>query len=332
VLLIKSLNIFASGWQQSIITSYNHPPDGPNWTRVWLLPLETGHDQANDLLTAELRRQLSGIGVQAELAPANYQMAVGEAQPVVLEYAAGDWSNRWALWGRTAVTRVIFRTSLYGDLSDANTLRMQGSVSGVGRYRGLVQSSRVGQDMANRVVSAFVKQLADNLGLGLLYANQSTEQNGFHWAFSLRLPTWNQRPEQHAVSHALVLQNVDYTWQFLRDGQPQQVYLYRTTKRGDELERELLERLPADYVEQREFINLDYNGWHRRSLSDGLVSHWNAASEALFDTSDPLQGPGLTTEAAPYANLQDQQLERYVLVVDPPLAASAGLPCPLVQY
>lgn len=47
-------------------------------------------------------------------------------------------------------------------------------------------------------------------------------------------------------------------------GQPNAAGLvYRTKERGDELERELLERLPATYAGERAFLSLDCNEYHR---------------------------------------------------------------------
>lgn len=320
LLLVSSLSVFAANWEHNAVAAYNHPEGGPNWSKVWLLPLETGQHEANDLLTAELQRQLAGLGLQVEVAPAEYQMTAGAEQPVVLEYAVGDWSNRLAVLGRTAIARVAFRTSLFGDLDTNNTLRMQGSFSGIGRYRGLAQSGRVAAEMAAKVVSSFVEQLAKSLDQpGMAREIPPAEQDGFRWSFSFRLPDWWKGLSSHRspVSHALVLDEVDYNWQFLNGDQTQQVYLYRTKQSGAGLEEELLSRLPSQYAEEQEFSDIDYNGQFRRTLPDGLVSHWHAKSEALFGTSDPLGG-GLLNQPTPYADLQDRVLERYVLVVDPP--------------
>ncbi len=322
LLLVGSLNIYGANWEHNGVSAYNHPEGGPNWQRVWLLPLDTGHREANELLTAELQRQLAGLGLQAEVAPAEYEMVDGAEQPVVLEYAVGDWSNRLAVLGRTAIARVAFRTGLYGELDTSNTLRLQGSFSGVGRYRGLVHSGRVNAEMATKVVSSFVEQVAKSMDRpGVARETPAGERNGFHWSFSLKWPDWWKRlgQQRSPVNHALVLSDVDYSWRFLNGEQEQQVYLYRTKQSGAELEAELLSRLPSDYAGEREFTDIDYNGQYRRTLPDGLVAHWHAESEALFGTSDPLSGGGLTDRRTPYVDLQDQVLERYVLVVDPPL-------------
>lgn len=324
LLVVGSLNIFSANWQHSFTSSNNNPADGPNWSRVWLLPLKTGSDRGISLLTKELQRQLTGLGLQVELAPANYQLSAGEQTPVVLEYAVGEWSTHWAGFGRRAIARVVFQTRLFGDMDSTNTLRIQGSFSGMGRYRGLVQLGRVNEDMASKVASAFVKQLGNSLGqTGVAYEVPPGDKNGFSWSFSLKLPEWLRRPPggPFLVSHAMVLNPVDYSWQFVRDGQEQQVYLYRIKQRGDELERELSGCMPAEYDGGTVFLDLDYNGYHRRSLCDGSVSHWSARDEAVFGTSDPLDG-SMSNQQAPYAGLQDQELERYVLVIDPPPAYS----------
>lgn len=325
-ILYGLLNIYQAGWQLQSTTAHNNPELGPNWSRVWLLPLRSGYDQASQQLARELQQSLSGLGLQVELAPAAYQLAAGENPPIVLEYEIGDWSIAWGPFRRTAMARVTFKSSLFGELNTGNTLSLEGSCGAVGRYRGLIKHSRVNAEMLGQVAGSITKQLANSLGLTV---PAPSEQNGFHWSFSLRLSDrWQQLfPSPSSVSHALVLKAADYSWQFPLGEQMQQVYLYRTTQRGDELERELLDRLPIDYAGDRSFTDIDYNGCFRRRLGMGLVSHWSAVNEARFGTQDPLTG-SFWDHPLPYSDLQQQVMERYVLVIDPPALSTPLSPAP----
>lgn len=69
-------------------------------------------------------------------APEEYQITAGTEQPAVLGYKA--------------IARVTFQTGLNGELDTNRTLRMRGSFSGVGHYRGLAQNGRVAAEMAEK--------------------------------------------------------------------------------------------------------------------------------------------------------------------------------------
>ncbi len=318
VLVFQLLNIYASEWQHSMSSAHNTPVSGSDWSQVWLVPMDTGHPHETELLADALLEKLRAGGLDAKLAPESCVLAPGEPQPVILEIAVAEWKNTWALFGRKAIARVKLQTRLYGDYTSSNNLWITSSFSGTARYRGIVQTGRVDADIANQVAYVFAKQAVEELHQdNTAYPVIPSERNGFRWSFSLKLPQWLtsvfQRSAGQSVDHPLVLDKVDYHWQFIRNGQPQEVYLYRVEMTGDELEQELLKRLQPG-IGGDSFLDIDYNGYHRRTFAGGLISHWSARHEGLFGTGDP--NTGAFTNAS-YASLQQEKLERYVLIVDP---------------
>ncbi|MGI6344602.1 MAG: hypothetical protein ACOX18_05995 [Bacillota bacterium] len=311
LLLLPNLNIYRTDWSQSARTLTTSGDATEPWSAIWIVPQDTGHPAATQALTDALVQRLRAAGLRAQEAPTAAQLSQEDDLPVLLFLSVAEWEIGWLPLVRPAQASAVLTSQMLGEgclERSPETLWIAQGVTASGSYQGLVNRRTVNADMAQRLAESLCEKIFEELaaqGAVLQIPADSHQHFQLKWS---AVPHGLNVTRQEVSQETLRGESALYEWVYYNgeQTQPAVTRIYRVLATGVELEEELL---PGG-----EFTDVSWNNLHRRVHKEGRLAHWDPLLEAqLVNNPDYQRDAALT----PYAELQSEVMERYVLIIEP---------------